>query len=64
MMDEVLCHFLVYRELTKVEIEAIENEKVTFLCQLTCYSADIMGSLCSVSVHVSIRVCGHTSKFS
>ena len=29
---------------------------VEFLCQLTCQSADIMSSLCSVGVRVRVRV--------
>ena len=35
---------------------------LTFLCQLTCQSADIMSSLCGVGVRVRVRVNNFSSK--
>ena len=40
----------------------IKLTRVSFLCQLTCQSADIMSSLCGVGVRVRVRVNNFFSK--
>ena len=40
----------------------VRESLMLFLCQLTCQSADIMSSLCSVGVHVRVRVNNFFSK--
>ena len=48
--------------LISVYIFILNELHASFLCQLTCQSADIMSSLCGVGVRVRVRVNNFSSK--
>ena len=51
-----------YRPIPSYQRSQVCHVNVSFLCQLTCQSADIMSSLCGVGVRV--RVCVRVNNFS